>query len=158
MDNGGAGSFWENFGILIPVIIIMLFSIFFKRRRGGKTHLEMVASLLSEINHNLEITDTFSSNWQIKKKLKTDNWNRNKDKIDFLDQELQNNLSNAFSLAEDFNQRIADAKRYKSTSYLAGIQADRLIEPFAKSKDRLDEWLQANYQAELSQRGRGLFG
>jgi len=158
VDNGGAGSFWENFGILIPVIIIMLFSIFFKRRRGGKTHLEMVASLLSEINHNLEITDTFSSNWQMKGKLKTDNWNRNKDKIDFLDQELQNNLSNAFSLAEDFNQRIADAKLYKSTSYLAGIQADKLIKPLAKSKDGLDEWLQANYQAELSQRGRGPLG
>ena len=158
MDNGTAGSFWESFGFLIPIIIFMLFSIFLKRRRGGGTHLEVVAGLLSDINHNLKITDTFSSDWQIKKKFKTGNWNSNKDKVDFLDQQLRNNLSSAFSLAEDFNQRIVDAKVHKSTSYLAGIQVDKLREPFARSREGLTEWLQANLQTEMPQRRRGLFG
>ncbi len=158
MDNGTAGSFWESFGFLIPIIIIMLFSIFLRRRQGGRTHLEVIAGLLSDVNHNLNITDTFSSDWQIKKKFKTGNWNRNKGKIDFLDQQLRNDLSNAFSLAEDFNQRIVDAKVHKSTSYLAGIQVDKLREPLTRSSEGLTEWLQANLQAETPQRRRGLFG
>ena len=159
MENGADGSFWQNFGLLIPIIIIIIFGVLKKRRGGGKTRLEVAVGLLSETNHNLKIMDAFSSNWRVQKKFKTGNWNRNQDKIDFLDQELQNNLADAFDLAEDFNERIAEAKQHKSTSYLAGIQADKLREPLTKSKEGLTEWVQANFQTEMSQRRRrGLFG
>jgi len=159
LENGAAGSFWENFALLIPIIIIIIFGILMKRRRGGGTRLEVAVGLLSEVNHNLKVTDAFSSEWRTKKKFKTGNWNRNQDKIDFLDQELQNNLSDAFDLAEDFNQRIDEAKRHKSSSYLAGIQVDKMREPLTKSKQGLTEWVQANFQTEVSQRRRrGLFG
>jgi len=159
VDNGAASGFWENFGLLIPIIVIIIFGILMRRRRGGSSHLEVAVGLLSEINHNLKVMDTISSDWRVKKRFKTDNWSRNQDKIDFLDQELQNNLSNAFGLAEDFNQMIVDAKQHKSSSYLASIQPDKLREPLTKSKDGLTEWVQANFQTELFQRKRrGLFG
>ncbi len=159
MENGADGGFWQNFGLLIPIVIIIIFGVLKRRRGGGKTHLEVAASLLSETNHNLKIMDAFSSNWRITKRFKTGNWNRNQDKIDFLDEDLQDNLSDAFSLAEDFNQRIVEAKRHKSTSYLAGIQVDKLREPLTRSKEGLTEWVQANFQTEMSQRRRrGLFG
>lgn len=158
MDNGAASSFWENFGLLIPIIIIIIFGILMRRRRGAKTHLEVAIGLLSEINHNLKVTDAYSANWRVKKRFKTGNWNRNKDKIDFLDEQLQMNMSSAFDLAEDFNQRIDDAKQHKSTSYLAGIPVDKMIEPLTKSKQGLTEWIQANFQTEMFQRRRrGLF-
>ena len=96
MENGTDGSFWQNFGLLIPIIIIIIFGVLKRRRGGGKTHLEVAVSLLSETNHNLKIMDAFSSNWRITKRFKTGNWNRNQDKIDFLDEELQDNLSDAF--------------------------------------------------------------
>ena len=152
MDNGAASSFWESYGILIPTIIFILLSIFLRRRRGRKTNLEVVFGFLSDIKQNLKIVDTFSSNWQIKRSFKTGSWNKNRGKIDFLNQELQNHLSHAFNLAEDFNQRIVDAKQYKSTSYLAGIEVDKLIGPLTMSKEGLDEWLQTNSQTELLQR------
>ena len=159
MDNGAAGSFWENFGLLIPIIIIIIFGILMKRRRGGKSRLEVAVGLLSEVNHNLKAIDTVSSDWQVKKKFKIRNWNRNQDKIDFLDEELQDNLSSAFSLAEGYNNKIDEAKQHKSTSYLAAIQPDKMREPLTKSKDGLTEWVQANFQTELLQRRRrGLFG
>ena len=158
MDNGAAGSFWENFALLIPIIIIIIFGILMRRRRGGRTRLEVAIGLLSEINHNMKITEAYSSDWQTKKKFKTGNWNRNQDKIDFLDQDLQNNLSNAFGLAEEFNQRIDEAKQHKSASYLAGIQPVKMTEPLTRSKQGLTEWIQANFQTEMSQRRRGLFG
>ena len=158
MDNGAAGSFWENFGLLIPIIIIIIFGILMRRRRGGRTRLEVAIGLLSEINHNLKVTDAYSSNWQVKKRFKTGNWNKNQDKIDFLDEQLQNDLATAFDLAEEFNERIDDAKRHKSSSYLAGIPVDKMTEPLTKSKQGLTEWIQANFQTEMSQRRRGLFG
>ena len=118
----------------------------------------MAIGLLSEINHNLKVTDAYSSDWRVKKRFKTGNWDRNKEKIDFLDEQLQMNISSAFGLAEDFNQRIDDAKQHKSTSYLAGIPVDKMTEPLTKSKQGLTEWIQANFQTELAQRRRrGLF-
>jgi hypothetical protein len=160
MDNGGAGGFWENFGILLPIIILILLSTLFRRRQkgGGGTQQDIAFSLLSEVEQNLKIADSYSADWQIRKKFQTVIWNRNQDKIDFLDQGLRNNLRRAFSLAEEYNQRIDESKRYKSTSYMAAIETDKLIEPLTKSKEGLTEWLQANLHAEMPQQRRGPSG
>ena len=63
MDNGAAGSFWENFGLLIPIIAIVIFS-FLRRRRGGgaKTNLEVTVGLLADTKHNLKTIETIASN------------------------------------------------------------------------------------------------
>ncbi|GAJ17764.1 unnamed protein product, partial [marine sediment metagenome] len=85
---------------------------------------EIVTSLLSEIALNQQIMEAFLQNWQARK-FKTGSWQRNKDKLGFLDQELRNTLERAFSLAEEFNRDIDSARKYKSSSYLAGISADK---------------------------------
>ena len=147
-------------GNLIPLIIlavVVIVNIFFRRRRGERTQLEIIARLLSEVNYNQKLMETFNLHWQAKK-FKTDSWNRNKAKLDFLDQSLQIALSDAFNIAEDFNQEIAAAKKHKSSSYLASISMDRLRTPLAATKQGLEEWLQQNMGRAMPQRRRGLFG
>lgn len=159
MDNGAGGGILENIGLLIPIIVIIVLGILMRRRGGAKTNLEVAIGLLSDIKHNQKITDSLSSTWQVKKKFKTGNWSRNKDKIDFLDEQLQHEIVDAFSLAEDYNQRIDEAKRQKSTSYLMGIQADKMGDSLTKSREGLEVWVRENFQTELFQRRRrGLFG
>ena len=155
MDLGETG----NLIILIPLLLLFMgINIFVKIRRGQKTPLGMVASLLSDVNQNQKLVEAFNFHWQ-NKRFKTGGWQRDKTKVDFLPQELLNTLSNAFDMAEDFNERIEAAKKYKSDSYMASISVDKLKAPLAKSKQELGEWLQANMQnpAYLPKR-RGLFG
>lgn len=155
MDLGKTG---QILIIVLIMFVFMLVNIFIRTRRGQKTPLGMVVTLLSEVNQNQQLIETFDFHWRTKK-FKTDSWGRNKSKLDFLPWELQTTLSNAFGIAEDFNEKIDAARKYKSDSYLASISLDKLKSSLAKSKQQLEEWLQANMQnPEYYPRRRGLFG
>ena len=147
-----------NIILVVVILLFMLGSIFLRRRSTEKTELGKIITLLSEINQNLKIIDAFSFHLGVKK-FKTDSWNRNKTKLDFLDERLQATLANAFGMAEEFNQRIDEAKKYKSSSYLASIEVDKLKDTMTKSQQELGEWFQENKdKKELLPKKRGLFG
>lgn len=143
MDFGDLGEIGKILAYLIPVIILILTNVFFRKQKQQKARLSLVRSLLSEINYNQKLMDAFSLQWQTKK-FKTATWKRNKDKMDYIDPGLRYTLADAYEIAEGFNREIDAAKKHKSVSYLAGIRVDRLKEPLAKSKQRLEEWLALN--------------
>jgi len=137
------GEIGKTLSYLVPVIIFILFNVFFRKRQEQKRRLGVVRSLLSEINYNQKLMEAFLFQWQAKK-FKTGNWKRNRDKMDYIDQGLHITLAGAYEIAEEFNKEIDAAKKHKSAGYLASIQVDRLKEPLAKSKQGLEEWLQLN--------------
>ena len=137
------GEIGKILSYLVPVIILILVNVVFRKQKEQKRRLEVVKSLLSEIDYNQKLMEAFSFRWQTKK-FKTRNWKKNKDKMDYIDQSLHATLASAYGIAEEFNREIDAAKKYKSASYLASIQVDRLKEPLAKSRQGLEEWLQLN--------------
>ena len=152
------GEMSNNLLVILAIVVLLVFNIFLRRRRGEKTPLEVAFSLLSEIHQNQKLVESFQFNLKVRK-FKTGSWQRNKSKVDFLGQSLQTTLANAFSMAEGFNQDIDAAKKQKSTSYLSGINVDKLKEPLAKSRQELEEWLQANMEKQQqAPRRRGLLG
>ena len=142
---------WEDIGgiltYLVPVLIFILINVFFRKQQEQKRQQQVVRSLLSEIDYNQKLMETFLFKWQ-SKKFKTGTWKSNKDKMDYIDQGLHNILVGAYEIAEEFNSEIETAKKHKSSSYLAGVQVDRLKEPLAKSKQGLKEWLELDKRAK----------
>ncbi len=158
MDFGDLGDLGNNLTVILPLILLIIFQIFFRKRRAERTVPEIVSSLLAEINQNQQLMEAFLVKWQARK-FKTGSWQRNKNRLDFLEQSAQTALADAFDLAEDFNRQIASAKKHKSASYLANINVDKLKEPLTRSRQGLEEWLQANAgQKGLPAQRRGLFG
>ena len=135
------GEIGKILSYILPVIVFILFNIFFRKQQEQQRRLTAVKGLLSEIKHNQKLMEAFLMRWQTKK-FKTGNWKRHKDKMDYIDQDLRATLSGAYEIAEEFNRDITAAKKHKSPGYLAGIQVDRLKEPLAKSKQGLEEWLE----------------
>ena len=143
MDFGNLGEIGKYLAYLIPVIILILTNVVFRKQKQQKARLSVVRSLLSEISSNQKLMEAFSLQWQTKK-FKTATWKRNKDKMDYIDPGLRYTLADAYEIAEEFNREIDAAEKHKSTSYLAGIRVDRLGEPLARSKQGLEEWLALN--------------
>ncbi len=140
MDFGNIG---ENIPFVLMIVGLILLQFFLRRRRSSETNPQEIAqSLLSEVKLNLRLAEVFTFHWQAKKFLTT-NWQINKNKLDFLDQSLQGTLSDAFTIAEDFNQQIAAAKKYKSASYMASVDVGKLKGTLTKSEQGLEQWLQA---------------
>ncbi len=139
MDFGALG---ENVPLLLLIVGLILVQFFFMRKRKPEvTRQEITQSLLSEVKLNLALVET--SNLRPKpKKFETVSWQRNKNKLEFLDKSLQSVLSNAFMLVEDFNQQIDSSKKYKSASYVINVDVGKLKGPLTKSREGLEEWFQ----------------
>ena len=144
-------------GILIALLLVANF--FFRKRKAEKTPLGKAVGIFSELRHNQKLTGTFSFHWG-SKKFKTASWKRNNARIDFIPMEIRATLSKAFDMVEDVNQRIDAAKKYKSDSYMAAIDVDKLKVPLARGAEQLQIWLQENVNNPefLPKRRRGLFG
>jgi tRNA/tmRNA/rRNA uracil-C5-methylase (TrmA/RlmC/RlmD family) len=149
MDFFGEGTQWA---IIIPIIILIVLSFVMRRRRAEKTDPEIVGSLFMDVNENLRLMERFSVRGR-PKKFKTDSWNRNSEKIGFLPQSLQENLSQVFRLAEEFNQSIDAAKKQRANIYLTGVDAHKLEAPLTKSKEGLEEWIRSNMPLDTGRRG-----
>jgi len=154
----GFGDGWQNLALIAVVIIILIASIFLKKRKGESAPMLIAMGLLREVDKNQKLMEAFLFHWKAKK-FKTETWKNNEEKLDFLDEELQIALSDAFEMAEEFNEQIEAATKHKTSSYLAAIQVDRLREPLAESRQRLEEWIQENWgKTELYPKRRGFFG
>jgi len=155
MDFGESGS---TIVFIIVIVLLLVANVFLRKRKAEGTPLGKVVSIFSELRYNQKLTETFNFHWR-SNKFKTSSWNRNNAKIDFVPQELLAMLSHAFEMAEDCNQRIDAAKKYRSDSYMAAIDVDKMKVPLAKCIQRLQEWLQENMQnPEYMPKRRGLFG
>ncbi len=152
------GDGWQSFALVALFVIIFIASIFFRKRKGDSAPIIIAMTLLRDVDKNQKLVQAFHFNWKTKK-FKTENWKKFNDKLDFLDEELGKVLSAAFMMSEDFNVRIEEAKRHKSSSYLATIQVDKLSVPLAKGREGLEQWVQENWgNRELHPKRRSLFG
>ena len=147
------GDFGNILIILIPLILIILFNVFFKKRKAEKTEPEIAMSLLSEVSTNQQIAEGFLGKTRVRK-FRTDSWQRNKEKLDFLGQTLRDELAKTFGMAEEFNRAVDATRKFKSSSYLEGISADRLKESLVQSRQGLEEWFEANKDQAMTPPGR----
>jgi len=158
VDFGDLSELGKNISALIPIVLLVVFQIIMKRRRTEKTQPEIISNLLKEINHNQQLMEAFLVTWQTRK-FKTESWQRNKNRVAFLDQHVQTALTDAYDLAEDFNREITSAKKFKSSSYLANVNVDKLREPLARSRQGLEAWLNMGAEQQGSPEiKRSMFG
>ena len=143
-------------GILIAGLLVV--NVFVRKRKTDKTPLGMAVSIFTELRHNQKLVETFSFHWKAGR-FKTASWKRNSGRIDFIPFEIRTTLSKAFDMLEEYNQRIDAAKSYKSDSYMAAIDVDKLKAPLAESMQQLQVWVQENANnPDYLPKRRGLFG
>lgn len=147
---GGEVNQWM---LIIPLIIIIVYTLFFRRRKAEGTQMEIASSLFFDISENLRIAEDFSTQKR-PKKFRTGSWQRNSEKMGFLETSLLSDLDEVFTLAESFNQEIDAAKKQKSNIYLSGIDVHKIEEPLTKSKEGLQQWMKTNMQQAGPQAGR----
>ena len=150
MDNSDFGNILI---ILIPIILIVIFNVFFRRRKAEKTQPEIAMSLLSEVVTNQQIAEAATKTTQIRK-FRTGSWQRNREKLDFLDEKLRDELAKAFNMAEEFNRAVDATRKFKSSSYLEGISVDRLKESFTRNRQGLEGWFELNKDQAMTMPGR----
>lgn len=143
--------------ILIIVGLVVLQIVLGRKRRGEKTQQGIIQSLLLEVRLNQALVDAYFQR-EKPKTFEVTSWHMYRNKLDFLSQSLQGALSDAYMIIEDYNQQIQAAKKFKSTSYIASVDVNKLKEPLNKCKEGLEQWLMsATGTKEPRQEYRGMF-
>ncbi|MFH1383004.1 MAG: hypothetical protein ABIH70_08980 [Chloroflexota bacterium] len=132
----------------LPLLIILLaalliYQFVFRRRRTSpsqKTTQEIVLNVLSDVKFNLKLLDALRLQHPAKE-LMTANWKRDKSRLQFLPQPLQDALNEAFALADDFNRQLTAGQSWSGQT--AGIDQKKLKEKLLESEKGLEEWLLA---------------
>ena len=141
MESAGIAT---NAPIVAALIGIVILQFFLRRRRKPEeTHPDIVKNLLAETRMNQALADVLQQQEKPRKFLAT-SWHRNRTKLDFLNEALQGIINDAFMMAEDFNEQITMAKKYRSSSYTTTLNAVKLKELMTKSREGLEAWLSKN--------------
>ncbi len=153
------GDISDNLPIIISIVMLILLQFFLRRKRSPEaTNLGMVQGLLSEVRLNLRLTDIFTYS-KPGRKFMTTSWTLYQNKLDFLDQSLRGTISDTFLMIEEYNLQIASAKKYKSTSYLAAMDMDRLKDLLTGTEEGLEKWLSSHSEMEdATPKTPGIFG
>jgi hypothetical protein len=148
---------WQSYIIFAAVILLLLW-VLTRGRRRGSGRLQIVISLISNVNDNLKIMETHANNKQSTKKFKTREWSYYQDKVDFIDQSIVDELKKSYFTMNDFNREIDLARQNRNTVSLMQLPIENLRDPLIKGKQGLAQWLRDNIQKEMASRRGGLFG
>lgn len=145
--------------ILIGIVLFLLLglSIGLQIVRMRRAPLGRVVAILSNLKHNERLCENFSFHRSIGR-MRASAWQKNKDRVDFLPQELRAMLSQLFELVGEVNEMIDAAIKHKTDSYMAAIDVDKLKTPLVTCKEQLQEWVYANmHNPDYLPKKRSLF-
>ena len=156
--NANLDNNWVSIVLLVLLVVMVVANVFLKGRKMEKSPIGKMMVIYMDLNSNKRVLESFGVSRRYKK-FKTSAWKRNRNKLDFLPHELQTSLADAFDMAEDYNQRIAAANKFASSSYMAGIDVEKMRKPFEQTVQEIHTWIQENMDdPELAPKKRGLFG
>ncbi|UCD08605.1 MAG: hypothetical protein JSU79_09630 [Dehalococcoidales bacterium] len=139
---------FSNIAEVMPVILVILGLVaiqLFLRRKGGtkSSHQHTVHAILSDVRVNLRLIEILMEGEQIKR-FAFNGWNLHRNNIEFLSQNLQSALTDAFGIAQDYNEQVATTKHFMTSNYEADIDTVKLKDLLQRSKKALEDWLMNN--------------
>ena len=153
------GDITDNIPVIISIVVLILLQFFLRRKRSPVTNqVGIIQNLINEIRLNNRLADVFNPGKAGKKFMDT-SWRLYGNKLDFLERELHTDVTDTYMLIEDYNQQITSAKKFKSTSYLASIDIDRLKDLLDDTQEGLEDWLVARTGSDqTTPKSPSLFG
>jgi len=131
--------------ILIGVAMVLLLglSVVLQGFRTKRSPMGKVVGIASDVRHNEKLCNNISENRSIGR-FKMAAWDKNKESVDFLPEELLAELSKLFETIAELSVSIDTARRLGSTGYVSTSDIEKLEAPLASCKDKLQEWVYAN--------------
>ena len=136
---------FSNLSEFLPVILtivgVIALQYFMRRNRGSAApNRNVVQGIMSDIRINLRLIEILDNGEQIKR-FSVTGWRLYRDKLDFLNQPVRAALTEAYEIAEDYNQQVAANKKFKTAHYIASINTGKMKERLQKGLTGLEDWL-----------------
>lgn len=128
---------------ILVIVALLVASVGLQILRTRRAPLGRVLQIFANIRYAEKLRKEFSGSRKVRK-FRVNGWEKNKRKVLFLPEELRTELDGLFGNLADINIKIDTAMKFRSDAYLVTIDVNKLEQPLASSKGKLQKWLQAN--------------
>ncbi|UCC16506.1 MAG: hypothetical protein JSU58_09085 [Dehalococcoidales bacterium] len=138
------GDLSEVMPVILVIIGLVAIQLFLRRKGGSRSpHQYVVHAILSDIRINLRLVEILMDGEQIKR-FAINGWKTSRNNIEFLSQNIQSALTDAFDIAQDYNEQVSTTTQFKTSNYEASIDTVKLKDRLQKCKSALEDWLMNN--------------
>lgn len=128
---------------IVAVTALLAASMGLQVLRTRRAPLGRVLQIFADVRYAEKLCKEFSYSRKVRK-FRVRGWEKNKNKVPFLPEELRTELGGLFGTLADINIKIDSAMKFRSDAYLVTIDVNRLEQPLASCKGKLQKWVQAN--------------
>jgi hypothetical protein len=147
--------------VLILLMLGIIIWNYFRRRKGGQMTYDMAMGVYANVEDCLRTVEVRLSDPLSKKKFAMASWHAFSKQMNFLNPELLNTLTEAFTLAEECNRRIDEARKSNTMNTMSSLQdlpLERLKTLMLKGREGLMLWLRNAQSSESQNTRRGCMG
>jgi hypothetical protein len=127
----------------VALVGVLILSFVVQGWRTRRAPIGKVVGIASHVRYNEKICEGYSENSPVGR-FKTSAWNKHRESVDFLPEELWDELANVFETIEELNVTIDTARKLGSPGYVAASDIERLKAPLASCKEQIQDWVYAN--------------
>ena len=138
------GNISEVMPVILVILALVVLQLFMRRKGTSKSsHQHVVHAILSDVRVNLRLVEILMEGEQIKR-FALNGWKTSRSDIEFLSQNLQSALADAFGIAQDYNEQVATTKHFMTSNYEASIDTVKLKDLLQRCRSGLEDWLMTN--------------
>lgn len=148
---------------LIIIILIIVLGLFI----GTNVVLQIIRLRKSQLGKILRIFNNLKYNEKLSRKIerardshrfKTGGWEKNREQLDFLPEELRTDLEKVFKAVTDVNRRIEAGGDIRAGFSMVSGDVEKLQMPITETRATLEKWVYANMNnPEFAPKRRGWF-
>ncbi len=142
-------------GVMLFVMLGFAMGIqWFRTRRSPIGKVIMIAS---DLRHNVKLCENADNN-QGTGRFRTGGWEKHREAVDFLPEELRDELSRLNDMLAEINGTIDAARMHGSVNYMATINISKVREPLTSCQEQVQAWVYENMNnPEYRPKKRSLF-
>ena len=128
---------------VLAIIGMLVLTMILQGWRTNRSPLGKVINIFKDVKHNEKLTgNTVAGN--VDSRFRTAAWDRHKESVGFLPEELLSLLGKLFTEMGEINRQIDESTKLGSRGYAGGYNSSRLQTNLADAREKLREWIQAN--------------
>jgi hypothetical protein len=140
----------------VALFLMLILSMVIQAWRTRRAPMGRVLGIASDLRYNRKLCEKISGGGPVAR-FKTANWDKHNQRIDFIPEELRDELAKLFESIEEINSTIDASRTHGSRSYMGSISIDRMLEMILPLQEQIQNWVYENMNnPEYLPKKRGL--
>jgi hypothetical protein len=127
----------------VALFLMLILSMVIQGWRTRRSPMGRVVGIAADLRYNRKLCEKISGGGPVAR-FKTGNWDKHRERIEFIPGELRDELAKLFESIEEINSTIDASRTHGSRSYMGSISIDKMLEMILPLQEQIQNWVYEN--------------